>query len=33
MPAAWPRAPQRVLADELMLAWDEFDNTYALLTR
>jgi ABC-type bacteriocin/lantibiotic exporter with double-glycine peptidase domain len=26
---AFPNAPQRVLADELMLAWDEFDNVYA----
>lgn len=30
---AFPAAPQTVLADELMLAWDEFDNAYALLTR
>ncbi|MDM8529616.1 cysteine peptidase family C39 domain-containing protein [Anaerolineales bacterium HSG25] len=30
---AFPSAPQRVLADELMLAWDEFDNVYAQLTR
>lgn len=30
---AFPDAPQTVLADELMLAWDEFDNAYALLTR
>lgn len=30
---AFPAAPQKVLADELMLAWDEFDNAYALLTR
>ena len=29
---AFPDAPQTVLADELMLAWDEFDNAYALLT-
>jgi hypothetical protein len=25
----FPEAPQRVLADEFMLAWDEFDNVYA----
>ena len=30
---AFQNAPQRVLADELMLAWDELDNFYALLTR
>ena len=30
---AFPDAPQRVNADELMLAWDEFDNNYALLTQ
>ena len=30
---ALPDAPQTVLADELMLAWDEFDNAYALLTQ
>lgn len=30
---AFPDAPQKVLADELLLAWDEFDNAYALLTR
>ena len=29
---AFPNAPQAILADELVLAWDEFDNTYALLT-
>lgn len=29
---AFPDAPQKVLAGELMLAWDEFDNAYALLT-
>jgi len=29
---AFPDAPWRVSADEFMLAWDEFDNTYALLT-
>lgn len=28
---AFPDAPQRVGIDELMLAWDEFDNIYALL--
>jgi ABC-type bacteriocin/lantibiotic exporter with double-glycine peptidase domain len=26
---AFPNAPQKSLADELMLAWDEFYNTYA----
>jgi ABC-type bacteriocin/lantibiotic exporter with double-glycine peptidase domain len=26
---AFSNAPQRVLADELMLVWDEFDNVYA----
>jgi hypothetical protein len=30
---AFSEAPQSVLADEIMLAWDEFDNAYALLTR
>jgi ABC-type bacteriocin/lantibiotic exporter with double-glycine peptidase domain len=30
---AFPDAPKTVLADELMLAWDEFDNAYALITR
>ena len=30
---AFSDALQTVLADELMLAWDEFDNAYALLTR
>jgi hypothetical protein len=30
---ALPDAPQRVSVDELMLAWDEFDNSYATLTR
>jgi ABC-type bacteriocin/lantibiotic exporter with double-glycine peptidase domain len=30
---AFPAASQKVLAAELMLAWDEFDNAYALLTR
>lgn len=30
---AFPTAPQRVSADELMLAWDEFDNSYAILTQ
>ena len=29
---AFSDAHQTVLADELMLAWDEFDNAYALLT-
>jgi hypothetical protein len=29
---AFPAAPQPVLADELMLAWDEFDNAYAQIT-
>jgi len=29
---AFSDAPQRVNIDELMLAWDEFDNTYALIT-
>lgn len=30
---AFPTAPQRVLVDEVMLAWDELDNFYALVTR
>ena len=30
---AFPNGPKTVWAAELMLAWDEFDNTYALLTR
>jgi len=30
---AFPDAPRRVNVDELMLAWDEFDNIYALLTQ
>lgn len=30
---AFPEAPRRVPSDELLLAWDEFDNTYALLHR
>ena len=30
---AFPDALRTVPADELMLAWDEFDNAYALLTR
>lgn len=30
---AFPTAPQRVTADELMLAWDELDDFYATLTR
>jgi ABC-type bacteriocin/lantibiotic exporter with double-glycine peptidase domain len=30
---AFPEGPQRIQADELMLAWDEFDNIYATLTR
>jgi ABC-type bacteriocin/lantibiotic exporter with double-glycine peptidase domain len=30
---AFPDAPQRVHIDELMLAWDEFDNTHTLITR
>jgi ABC-type bacteriocin/lantibiotic exporter with double-glycine peptidase domain len=30
---AFPNSPQRVNSDELMLAWDEFDNVYAILTR
>ncbi len=30
---AFPDAPQRVSVGEFMLAWDEFDNTYALLTQ
>ncbi|MBI1882041.1 MAG: C39 family peptidase [Chloroflexi bacterium] len=30
---AFPNAPQRVSADELLLAWDEFDNSYAILTQ
>lgn len=29
---AFPDGPQTVLVDELILAWDEFDNAYALLT-
>lgn len=30
---AFADAPKRVLIDELMLAWLEFDYTYALITR
>jgi ABC-type bacteriocin/lantibiotic exporter with double-glycine peptidase domain len=30
---AFPDAPKRVLIDELMLAWLEFDYAYALITR
>ena len=30
---AFPDAPQSVDANELILAWDEFDNTYAILTK
>lgn len=30
---AFPDAPQQVPADEFMLAWDEFDNIYARLSR
>lgn len=30
---AFPDAPKQVLIDELMLAWIEFDYTYALVTR
>jgi hypothetical protein len=30
---AFSDAPQRVSADELLLAWDEFDNSYAILTQ
>jgi len=30
---AFPDAPKRVLLDEVMLAWLEFDYTYALITR
>lgn len=30
---ALPHAPQRVSADELMLAWDEFDNVYAVIAK
>jgi hypothetical protein len=29
---AFPDAPRRVNADEIMLAWDEFDNTFATLS-
>lgn len=30
---AFPDAPKQVPAEELMLAWDEFDNIYARLNR
>lgn len=30
---AFPDAPKRVLTDEVILAWDEFDYLYALITR
>ena len=30
---AFPDAPKQVPADEFMLAWDEFDNIYARLSR
>lgn len=29
---AFPDAPKQIDVDELMLAWDEFDNTYATIT-
>ncbi len=29
---AFPDAPKTVPTDELMLAWDEFDNAYAQIT-
>lgn len=30
---AFPDAPKKILAEELMLAWDEFHNAYAEITR
>lgn len=29
---AFPDAPKQINVDELMLAWDEFDSTYATIT-